>query len=394
MADGSPLRIALFCHSIVSDWNHGNAHFLRGLIRNLQASGHHVVALEEENNWSVCNLVKDHGTEPLLEFRRRFPFIDCRNYVLNGRTHLYDWLTELLREVDVCLVHEWNPTDLVRAIGKTAARLGVVSLFHDTHHRSLTEPHRIAEMGLDAYTAILAYGPTIAEIYRAATHGPEVLLFHEGADTDLFRPLDRPKSRDVVFVGNWGDEDRNHTTWQFFIEQSMAMPELTFALFGVRYPPEVLDALRVAGVEWGNWLPNYAAPEVYATSKITVHIPRKEYVEALRGTPTIRVFEALACGIPLISAGWRDDSGLFQEGADYLAVDTPAQMKEALIWLAHDEEARRRIGSRGRDTVLARHTCRHRADELVQIVGRLRGERAPSQEPVPAANTTSGSRMD
>ena len=227
-------------------------------------------------------------------------------------------------------------------------------------------------MGLDAYSAILAYGPTIADIYRAATSGPQVIVFHEGADTDLFRPLERAKVRDVVFVGNWGDEDRNQGTWQFFIEPSRALPHLSFALFGVRYPQEVLAALREAGVSWGGWLPNYLAPEVYAASKMTVHIPRKEYVEVLRGTPTIRVFEALACGVPLISACWRDDSGFFEEGVDYLAVDTPSQMLEALRWLASDPDARRRIGSHGRATVLQRHTCLHRAVELVEIVERLR----------------------
>lgn len=371
---GSSLRIALFCHSIVSDWNHGNAHFLRGLIRSLQRLGHQVFALEEKGNWSVTNLRRDHGTGPLLEFQRRFPFIDHQTYLLNGRAHLFDWLSNLLAQVDVCLVHEWNPPDLIRAIGETAARRGVISLFHDTHHRALTEPGRIPQMGLDAYSAILAYGPTIADIYRSTTRGPEVLVFHEGADTDLFHPLARPKSRDVVFVGNWGDDDRNQTTWQFFIEQGQAMPELTFALFGVRYPVEVLDAIRNVGIEWGGWLPNYLAPEVYASSKITVHIPRKEYVEVLRGTPTIRVFEALACGIPLISAGWREDSGLFAEGSDYLAVDNPSQMREALRWLAADADARSRIGAHGRATVLGRHTCRHRAEELVAIVQRLRSK--------------------
>ncbi len=322
MADAATLRIALFCHSIVSDWNHGNAHFLRGLIRSLQESGNQVVALEEEDNWSISNLVRHYGVEPLLEFQRRFSFIDHRNYLLDGRVHLYEWLSDLLSEVDVCLVHEWNPTDLIRAIGETAARLGVVSIFHDTHHRALTEPSRIREMGLDSYSAILAYGPTIADIYRGATNGPQVLVFHEGADTDLFRPLPRPKSRDVVFVGNWGDDDRNQATWQFFIDQSRSLPDLTFGLFGVRYPADVLEAIRSAGIQWGGWLPNYLAPEVYASSRLTIHIPRKEYVEALRGTPTIRVFEALACGIPLVSAGWRDDSGLFEEGVDYVAGTT------------------------------------------------------------------------
>lgn len=372
MADSSSLRIALFCHSIVSDWNHGNAHFLRGLIRNLQRMGHQVVALEEVDNWSVSNLVRDHGFQPIREFQRRFPFIEHQGYLLNGRAHLRDWLVDLLSQVDVCLVHEWNPDDLIKAIGETAARLGVVSLFHDTHHRSLTEPQRVHQLGLDSYSAVLAYGPTIAEIYRATTDGPEVLVFHEGADTDLFRPLPGPKSCDVVFVGNWGDGDRNQATREYFIEPCRALPDLSFALFGVRYPAEVVATLQEVGIAWRGWLPNYQAPEVYAASKVTVHIPRKEYVEALHGTPTIRVFEALACGIPLVSAGWRDSSGLFDNGSDYLAVDAPSQMVEVLRWLASDDRARETIGSHGRATVLQRHTCRHRAEELVGIIRRLR----------------------
>jgi spore maturation protein CgeB len=374
MSTGSPLRIALFCHSIVSDWNHGNAHFLRGLIRNLQQMGHRVVSLEEEGNWSFSNLVHDHGEEPLLEFSRRFPFIDHRSYVLNGHTRLAGWLSELLSEVDVCLVHEWNPPSLVRAIGETAARRGLVSLFLDTHHRAITDPGRIPLMGLDGYSAILAYGPTIADVYRSVVDGPKVVVFHEAADTDLFRPLARPKTEDVVFVGNWGDDDRNHTTRQFFIDQALAMPDLTFTLYGVRYPEDVLRDLHAARIRYRGWLPNYLAPEAYAASKVTIHIPRKEYLETLHGTPTIRVFEALACGVPLISAGWRDQAGLFTDGKDFLVVDTPAQMREALRWLTSDPGARERIGFQGRETVLSRHTCRHRAEELVGIVRRVRGE--------------------
>jgi spore maturation protein CgeB len=372
MIDNRPLRIAVFPHSIVSDWNHGNAHFLRGLIRNLQEMGHQVRSFEEESNWSLTNLVRDHGRAPIREFKSRFPFIDHRSYVLNGRTALYEWLGRLMEEVDVCLVHEWNHTPLVRAIGETAARTGVVALFHDTHHRALTEPSRLRSLGLESYSAILAYGPSIADIYRSALPGREVVVFHEGADTDLFRPLDRVKRHDVLFIGNWGDEDRNETTIRYFIEPGREMSDLSFALFGVRYPDMVLQAIRQSGLHWGGWLANYSAPEAYAESKLTVHIPRKEYVEALHGTPTIRVFEALSCGLPLISAGWRDTAGMFEDGRDYVAVDNQAQMIEAIRWLVSDDVARSRIGEQGRARILERHTCRHRAEEFVDVVQRLR----------------------
>ena len=134
------------------------------------------------------------------------------------------------------LVHNKNPNDLIATIGETASRLRVTSLFHDTHYRSLTEPERIHQLRLDNYSAILAYGPTIADIYRTKVDGPEVLVFHEGADTDLFRPIPNPKDCDVVFVGNWGDDDRNQATRDFFIEPCRRLPNVSFALFGVRYP--------------------------------------------------------------------------------------------------------------------------------------------------------------
>jgi len=377
MSDSRRIRIALFCHSIVSDWNHGNAHFLRGLIRSLQQLGHEVVAFEEEGNWSISNLLRDHGEEPVRQFESRFPYIRYHTYSTKEGAELEAWLSDLLGGFDVCLVHEWNSTPLIRAAGRAAMRTGKLAIFHDTHHRALTEPERLPSLGLEAYSAVLAYGPTIAEIYRSTLDGPEVLVFHEAADTDLFKPLRRRKDTDVLFIGNWGDDDRSTSTRQYFIEQARALPDLSFTIHGVRYPVEVLQEISAAGIRWRGWLPNYLAPEAYAACRLTIHIPRKEYLESLRGTPTIRVFEALACGVPLISAGWRDGTGLFDDGEDFIAVDTPSQMTEAIRWLASDEAARARLEAHGMMTILSRHTCRHRAEELVEIVARLRrGEAA------------------
>ena len=77
-------------------------------------------------------------------------------------------------------------------------------------------------------------------------------------------------------------------------------------MFGVRYPDHVLDLLRNAGICYGGWLPNYRVPEVFARFKFTIHVPRRPYRDLLPGIPTIRPFEALACGIPLVCSPWRD----------------------------------------------------------------------------------------
>jgi spore maturation protein CgeB len=104
---------------------------------------------------------------------------------------------------------------------------------------------------------------------------------------------------------------------------------------------------------------------------MTVHVPRRPYVEALPGIPTIRPFEALACGIPLVSAPWWDAEGLFRPGWDFLVARTGQEMERLLRVLRADEGLRAELAEHGRRTVLARHTCAHRVNELLVICREL-----------------------
>ena len=138
----------------------------------------------------------------------------------------------------------------------------------------------------------------------------------------------------------------------------------------MRYPQEGLHALAEAGVTFCGYLPNLEAPRTYATSRLTVHVPRRQYSGAMQGIPTIRVFEALACGIPLISAPWRDSEQLFREG-DFTWARDATEMSAAMHRLLSDPAEASAQAARGRATVLARHTCRHRADQLAGILQEL-----------------------
>ena len=134
----------------------------------------------------------------------------------------------------------------------------------------------------------------------------------------------------------------------------------------MRYPEDGLAALREAGVRYGGYLANLDAPEIYSAARATVHVPRQQYRQAMKGIPTIRVFEALACGIPLVSAPWEDTEFLFREG-DFQWAQNKDEMAEALRRLLSDRSAAEEQTARGRETVLARHTCLHRAQELTAI---------------------------
>jgi spore maturation protein CgeB len=115
---------------------------------------------------------------------------------------------------------------------------------------------------------------------------------------------------------------------------------------------------------------------------MTVHIPRRPYVASLPGIPTIRVFEALACGVPLISTWWHDTERLFTAGEDYLLATSPNEMHERLRELAADKALRHALAEHGLATIRRRHTCAHRVDELLHIVRHARG--ATTQEVVTA----------
>jgi spore maturation protein CgeB len=361
------MRIVMFYHSLVSDWNHGNAHFLRGIVAELQARGHGVRVFEPADGWSLTSLIAERGQAPVLGFRRAFPNLRSTTY----RLQTLD-LDAALAGADLVVVHEWNDPELVAAVGRHRAGGGEYRLlFHDTHHRSVSERDQLGRTDLSSYDGVLAFGEVIRERYLAEGWSDRVWTWHEAADTRVFHPVDgRPREGDLVWIGNWGDGERAAELEEFLIEPAAALG-LRARVYGVRYPLSALERLAQAGIEYGGWLPNYQAPEVFARHAVTVHVPRRPYVEALPGIPTIRVFEALACGIPLVSAPWRDSERLFTPGEDFLVARDGAEMRRQLVHLLAHPDAARRLAARGRRTVAARHTCRHRVDELMAIVGEL-----------------------
>jgi spore maturation protein CgeB len=362
------MRVVLFCHSLVSDWNHGNAHFLRGIVAELLDRSHDVVVYEPADGWSRQQLLADAGPEAIANFHRAFPNLSSRAVDLDRLP-----LDEALDNADLVIVHEWSPHALVSAVGRHRARSGdYVLLFHDTHHRSVTAAGEMAQYDLEHYDGVLAFGEVIRERYLSLGWSRRAWTWHEAADTRLFRKLDGSTTRDdLIWIGNWGDDERSAELRSYLIEPVRRL-QLTATVHGVRYPDAAKRELADAGIRYCGWLPNHAAPAAYARHQMTVHIPRRPYVESLPGIPTIRMFEALACGIPLVSAEWQDVEGLFTAGDDYLVADTPRRMREHLSAVREDRALREHLISHGLATIASRHTCAHRVDELLAIVQQLR----------------------
>lgn len=362
------MRAVIFCHSLISDWNHGNAHFLRGITAELLERGHDVSVYEPRDSWSLKNLLTEQGFSPVERLFSAYPWFRSNRYEKESLD-----LENALDGADLVIVHEWNEHWLVKRIGELRRESRSFKLlFHDTHHRSVSEPDSMASYDLSDYDGVLAFGEVIRDIYIRRSWAQRAWTWHEAADTRVFYPREREeKNGDLVWIGNWGDGERSAELNDFLISPARAL-KLKARIHGVRYPTEAVSALKEAGLEYAGWLPNFDVPKTFSEYKLTVHVPRRPYVRLLPGIPTIRVFEALACSIPLVSAPWDDTENLFRPGRDFLTARSGKEMERHLKDLVNDAELREAISSHGRKTILKRHTCSHRVDELLDIYKGLR----------------------
>ena len=377
----SKLAIAFFVHSIRSDWNNGNAHFLRGLARALgdgvpsanmsppvSYQGHSVTILEQEDNWSTVNMSSEtKGQASLQQFGRVYPDLRIVCYAPDLGV-----LRKHLAEQDIVIVHEWNPPVLIEAILSLREELGFRALFHDTHHRASSSPDQLRLLQVERFDGVLAFGEALRTLYHNQFAMERVWTLHEAADTSVFYPRLAEQENDVVWVGNWGDDERSQEIRDFLVYPATKLKARSFSVYGVRYPQSGLDELAQAGIAFGGYLPNLDAPAAYAASRLTVHIPRQHYAAAMAGIPTIRVFEALASGIPLISAPWQDVEGLLTPG-DLLFARSSQEMVESMEYLLSHPDAAREQAARGLTSICARHTCAHRALELTNICHEVLG---------------------
>jgi spore maturation protein CgeB len=370
------VRIVMFYHSLLSDWNHGNAHFLRGVATEFLARGHEVRVYEPRHAWSLQHLLAEQGEASIRRFRAMYPWLTSWRYD-PGRLDL----DQALDAADLVLVHEWNEPGLVRRIGEHRARAGGYRLlFHDTHHRAVTAPASMKAYDLSHYDGVLAFGQVIRDLYLRYGWARRAWTWHEAADTRVFHPIEGLEPQgDLVWIGNWGDDERTAELSEFVFKPVKVLG-LKARAYGVRYPPQAHLTLADAGLTYGGWLPNYEVPYAFARFRVTVHVPRRPYVHLLPGIPTIRPFEALACGIPLLCSPWDDTESLFTPGQDFLVARNGAEMQRLLKALLQDEAMAHELAGHGRQTILRRHTCAHRVDELLAIDAELSGARPQTGE--------------
>lgn len=358
------MRFVFFYPSLVSDWHNDTAHFLRGIATELLACGHEVSVFEPADGWSLRNLREQCGDGPIKAFHATCPHLTSA---------LYDPATidldAVLEDADVVIVHEWSPPLIIQRIGlHRATARGYRLLFHDTHRRAVRTEEDLDCCDLSHYDGVLASSAALRELYEGSGRTARAWTWHPAVDTRIFRPwpCDPVKAFDLVWAGSWGDGERSTELVEFLVEPVRALG-LRARVYGACYPDEALRILRRAGIDYAGWLPNFCVPMALATARFTVHIPRRPLGDSLPRSPGMQMLESLACGMPLVSAPLDDWEGLLEPGEDVLVARDGKQMQRHLEHLAAEPDFAAAMAERGRATVLARHTCAHRAGQLLAI---------------------------
>lgn len=346
-----PLRLVFLGLSLSSSWGNGHATTYRALLRGLAARGHDILFLERDKPWYAGN--------------RDLPAPDfCRLELYESLEELARWRKRIAC-ADAVVVGSYVPegVEVARFVQQTARG---VTAFYDIDtpvtlarlergDREYLSPEVLP--GFDSYLSFTG-GATLRRLEREFGARRPYALYCS-ADTERYRPLERPRRWDLGYLGTYSD-DRQPTLERLLIEPARRLPERRFVVAGPQYP-ETID--WPANVERIEHLPPERHAEFYSSLGFTLNVTRADMIRAGH-SPSVRLFEAGACGCPVVSDAWTGLDELFEPGREILLAE---QAAEVVSLLSGDYEAvRARLAEGARRRVLAAHSGERRADELEQ----------------------------
>lgn len=344
------LNIVILGLSITSSWGNGHATTFRGLVRELDRLGHQVLFLERDVPWYASQ--RDLPNPPY------------------GRTRLYRDLDELrreytdaVREADAVIVGSYVPdgVEVGRWVQQTARG---VTAFYD-----IDTPVTLAKLARQDYEylspeLIPGYG-----LYLSFTGGPTLERLEQdygspmaralycSFDPSLYYPEPNHLKWDLGYLGTYSD-DRQPRVDKLLIQPARRLPEQHFIVAGPQYPE---DIDWPTNVERRDHVPPHEHRGFYNAQRYALNVTRDD-MRAAGYAPSVRLFEAAACAVPIISDTWPGLDTLFRPGHEILLASSAEEVVGYLKDLP--EQERRRIGEAARERVLAEHTAAHRAEQL------------------------------
>ncbi len=350
------MKIIILGLSITSSWGNGHATTFRGLVRELTALGQDVLFLERDAPWYAEN--RDLPQPPW------------------GRTALYGSLPELqerfagdVREADAVVVGSYVPEGIPVGQWVQSTAQGIRA-FYD-----IDTPVTLAKMergecdyltpalvpGYDTYLSF-AGGPTLTRLEKQY-NSPCARALYCSVDPVLYFPEDSPSACDfdLGYMGTYS-EDRQPPLDALLLEPARRWPEGRFAVAGPQYPASLVWPPNVTRTEH---LPPARHRSFYNSQRFTLNVTRADMIQ-MGYSPSVRLFEAAACGVPILSDYWDGLDTVFKIGTEILvtrsALDTLGILRDL------PEADRKQVAERAKARVLASHTSAHRAAELVQYL--------------------------
>ncbi len=353
-----PLEIVVAGLSITSSWGNGHATTWRGLVRELTKRGHSVLFLERDVPWYAT-----HRDLPVPDF--------CRTQLYGSLDELRDRFTRDVRHADLVIVGSYVPDGVEAGRWMIATASGPVAFYDIDTPVTLAKlargEHEYIDPPLVArYDAYLSFtgGPTPERIEREFG-SPMARTLYCSVDPGLHFPERRTARWDLGYMGTYS-ADRQPALERLLLEPARRWPPGRFCIAGAQYPGAA--TAWPGNVDHIEHLPPSTHREFYTAQRFTLNITRADMMRA-GWSPSVRLFEAAACGVPIVSDSWPGLEELLEPGKEILlAHDT-----DEMLGLIRDtpEEERLRIADRARTRVLSSHTCAHRAEELEQYAMEL-----------------------
>jgi spore maturation protein CgeB len=363
MNGSAPLDFVFIGLSITSSWGNGHATTYRGLLRELEERGHNILFLERDVPWYADN--RDLPNPPY------------------GRTELYENLEDLferftlaIREADVVVVGSYVPDGI--DVGKwVLENARGTTAFYD-----IDTPVTLANLAagkcdylskelIRRYDLYLSFtgGPTLQRLERKFG-SPAARALYCSVDPAQYFPSKEKMKWDLGYMGTYSD-DRQPTLDRLLVQPAAGWSDGRFAVVGPSYPDKI---------EWpANVTRNpHIAPsghrKFYNSQRFTLNVTRRDMIKA-GYSPSVRLFEAAACGVPIISDYWPGLETLFSIGDEILVAKEPREVLAILLDMPDD--VRLAIGKRSRARVLKSHTAAKRAETLeAYVLKELRPRRA------------------
>jgi spore maturation protein CgeB len=359
------VKIVILGLSITSSWGNGHATTYRGLVRELTTAGHDILFLERDQPWYAEN--RDLPQPPF------------------GETKLYHSLLELqrrfaneVRDADCVIVGSYVPDGIVLGDWVTKTAWGTTAFYDIDTPVTLAALERgdCEYMTADLVAQFSLYlsftgGPTLRKIER--DYGsPMARALYCSVDPEMYFPEHVPKKWTLGYLGTYS-EDRQPTLEELLTRPAAELPQERFVVAGPMYPETI------------SWPPNvdritHLEPKkhraFYSAQRFTLNVTRADMIAA-GYSPSVRLFEAAACGTPIISDDWAGLAEFFEPGSEILIAQTTEDVLEILRRMPETE--RLAIGARARERVLAAHTAAHRAAELESYIAEYRYQRAENR---------------